>query len=86
MHGTGKNAYEKKSYTVSADKKKTRETLVKTLSPDERISFAYLFGSFTEGNIPFDDIDPGVFFTVNNMPEMSVNALALAVDFLELWN
>jgi len=74
-----------KTYTVSADKKKKiRETLVEVLSLDTRISFAYLYGSFTDDTSPFHDIDLGVFFAGNNLSEMSVNALGLAADLTQI--
>jgi uncharacterized protein len=69
------------AYTVSADQRiQIRESLATILRRDERISFAYLYGSFTDDTSPFHDIDLGIFFTGNNLPQMSENALALAAD------
>jgi uncharacterized protein len=69
------------AYTVSADQRiRIRESLATILRRDERISFAYLYGSFTDDTSRFHDIDLGIFFTGNNLPQMSENALTLAAD------
>jgi uncharacterized protein len=73
-----------KAYTVSADqRRKIRESLATILRRDERISFAYLYGSFTDDSSPFHDIDLGVFFAGANLPQMSINALAMAADLTQ---
>ncbi len=61
-------------------KEQIKNTLAAVLQQDARISFAYLHGSFTETDLPFHDIDLGVFFSDDNRPAMSQAAIALAVD------
>lgn len=45
----------------------------------EDIDFSYIFGSFIDGDIPFHDIDLGVFFAGKNRPQMSAAAVDLAI-------
>jgi uncharacterized protein len=72
---------EDKLYTISAHlKDRIRTVISDTVQKDENISFAYIFGSFTDMSLPFHDIDLGVFFAGKNLPEMSQTAIALAVD------
>ncbi len=72
---------ERKLYTISGElKDRIRAAISDTTQKDENISFAYIYGSFTDMSLPFHDIDLGVFFAGKNLPEMSQTAIALAVD------
>jgi hypothetical protein len=72
---------ERKRYTVSGEvKDQIRDIISDTLQKDEYIYFAYIYGSFTDHSLPFNDIDLGVFFAGKNRLKMSQAAIALAVD------
>lgn len=69
-----------KSYSLSMEEKirincKIKEILEKL----DGIHFAYIFGSFTEENLPFHDIDLGVFFVDKSKRQLSETASDLAI-------
>ena len=69
-----------KLYTVHAEERiRIGIAISDALKQHGGISFAYLFGSFIDGQLPFHDIDLGVYFTPDkNRLEMAETALGLA--------
>jgi uncharacterized protein len=80
----------------TAQKKQIKEGISAILKAKQGIDFAYLFGSFTEKNLPFHDIDLGVFFnekepfdmyeTANELAFVLQQQVALPVDVRVLNN
>ncbi len=56
----GEGRFEQQQRISESEREKALNTLKEFLRDDERIIFAYLFGSFNEGNT-FRDIDIGVY-------------------------
>jgi uncharacterized protein len=72
---------ERKLYTVPAQRKEQiKNILINALQKDKDVSFAYLHGSFTADDLPFHDIDLGIYFSGDNRLVMSQAAITLAVD------
>lgn len=70
---------ELKYYTANAVRKdQIISTIANILMQAEGIHFAYIFGSFMDDDIPFHDIDLGVFFVGNSRLQMSEDANNLA--------
>lgn len=71
---------DKKPYRVEEERKaEIKRTICDILRQDDSISFAYIYGSFTDINVPFHDIDLGVFLKGKNHLEMTKVAINLAV-------
>ncbi len=71
---------DRKYYTAGVDRKNQLESRISEfLLKTEGIHFAYIHGSFTDVDIPFHDIDLGVFFAGNNRLQMFEAAVDLAV-------
>jgi predicted nucleotidyltransferase len=70
---------ELKYYTANAVRKdQIMSAIAEILMQADRIDFSYIFGSFIDVDIPFHDIDLGVFFVGNNRLQMSEDANNLA--------
>lgn len=70
----------KKRYSASAEKKeRIKSVIAETLMDTGGIHFSYIFGSFTDKDMPFHDIDLGVFFAGENCLQMSESAADLAI-------
>jgi hypothetical protein len=70
---------ELKYYTANAVRKdQIMSAIAEILMQTEGIDFSYIFGSFIDVDIPFHDIDLGVFFVGNNRLQMSEDANNLA--------
>jgi predicted nucleotidyltransferase len=70
---------ELKYYTANAVRKdQIMSAIAEVLIQAEGIDFSYIFGSFIDVDIPFHDIDLGVFFVGNNRLQMSEDANNLA--------
>ena len=70
----------KKPYKIEEERKATiKHEISDILRQDDSICFAYIYGSFTDINVPFHDIDLGVFLRGRNHLEMTKIAVDLAV-------
>jgi hypothetical protein len=70
---------ELKYYTANAVRKdQIMSAIAEILVQTEGIDFSYIFGSFIDDDIPFHDIDLGVYFIGNNRLQMSEGANNLA--------
>jgi hypothetical protein len=70
---------ELKYYTANAVRKdQIMSAIAEILMQADGIDFSYIFGSFIDVDIPFHDIDLGVFFVGNNRLQMSEDANNLA--------
>lgn len=70
---------DRKNYTAGVDRKNLLERrIAEILAKTENIHFAYIFGSFTDEDMPFHDIDLGVFYAGKNQLRMSEAAIELA--------
>ena len=69
-------------YSLDVERKLQIELSISdVLRQDESVSFAYLFGSFIDVQLPFHDIDVGVYFSPGKSRlEMSQAALELGVS------
>lgn len=70
----------KKHYSVSDEEKsRIKSEISALLTKVDNIQFSYVFGSFMDEDMPFHDIDLGVFFAGRNKLQMSETAIDLAV-------
>ncbi len=69
----------RKYYKANADKKdQIASAMSEILMKTENIHFSYIFGSFIDIDIPFHDIDLGIYYAGNNRLQMFEDANNLA--------
>ena len=70
---------ERKRYSATAEQKNgIKSAIAEILVKAEDIHSAYIFGSFIDDDMPFRDIDLGVFFAGNNRLQISEAAVGSA--------
>lgn len=75
---------QRKAYSINTNQKKQiKKVIAETLNSAKGIDFAYVFGSFNDENLPFHDIDLGIFFNIKDPVEMREAANDLAIVLLK---
>lgn len=70
---------EEKYYSANVEqKKRTKKAIAQAIEGINSIAFVYIFGSFIE-EMPFHDIDLGVYFIGEDQLQMADSALEVAV-------
>jgi hypothetical protein len=71
---------DKKRYSATVEEKsRIKSEITAILTKVDDIQFSYVYGSFLDENMPFHDIDLGVFFAGKNKLQMSEIAIDLAI-------
>lgn len=75
---------QRKAYSINTNQKKQiKKVIAETLNSARDIDFAYVFGSFNDEDLPFHDIDLGIFFNIKDPVEVCNVSDDLAIVLLK---